>query len=179
MVHQSNAYFEHCHAADYEASLPVTTKRSCWAAWLEHYRMGQPPERIAYARDRVVALAMGDDVEQLPGMPQGVVGSTYTAAFLTEGGELSIAQAAAETPIPSVADGADIDAAASVEVAPSAVPVTDNVPATEIAPPTRARGACASYCNPRWDACVRDCAERESCERACDVEHRTCVRGCY
>ena len=61
MVHQSDAYFERCHAADYDAVVTRDERRTCWARWIEHYTPGQPPDRVAYASRRVRELGEGRD----------------------------------------------------------------------------------------------------------------------
>ncbi len=164
MVHQSNAYFERCHAADFDPTVRPELRRECWARWLQHYTQGQPPDRVDYARGRVAALEDGEDIAPLPGMQRTALGSSYTASFLTMEEQ---AQSEAETSDPEVELPADTQEALEPAVA-------------EIPAPPDVTGGCAPVCTPRWNDCMSQCDGRAaSCREACETEHRTCMRGCY
>ena len=178
MVHQSNAYFERCHTADYDPSISVETKHNCWAAWLEHYREGQTPDRIGYASHRLVSLDSGADTPPLPGLGSATV--SYTASYLSSSPEEEPDEATAEVEgtDEGTAGGEDVDV-----VHPPQVPHDDlhgvlNTRGTRN--PQIMRGACAAVCGPRWDACMEHCEGRDnSCQRACEAEQRICMRGCF
>jgi hypothetical protein len=150
MVHQSQVYFERCHAGDYDPRVANDDREACWAAWIDHYSDDQPPERVAYAQQRMGELEEGIAVEPLPGVEPSAR-LTYTSSFLSS-------------------------AVSTVEPAPESEPAVDAPPRQ--AP--SAQGACAPVCAPRWDRCAANCGAADApCERACAAEHRTCMRGCY
>lgn len=171
MVQQSNVYFERCHAADFNPGVDPATRRACWARWMQYYAEGQPPDRVRHARERLRAIESGGEVEPLPGMPQAVVDSSYTASFLA----IEQTQTAADE---GTDDPPDADAQAAQPAAE--VPQIPPVPRRS-APRLRGEtGACSSVCEPRWQACIDRCAEgSRGCERACQQEHQYCVRACY
>jgi hypothetical protein len=111
MLHQSEAYYERCHAADLDPARSTEDRRRCWTAWVEHYRVGMPPERVSHARRRLAALNDGIALEPLPD-----VRPSYTATFMA-------LEAAAEGP--ASADGG---------VPRGDAGVTSNVPATGATP---------------------------------------------
>ena len=195
MVHQSNAYFERCHAADFDASVSTEDKMGCWQAWVEHYRAGQPPERVVYARERVAALTQGDILVPLPGMQEAAVGPSYAATTYAAGGD-EPAAASADSDPPAGADGnggvasplgangqpngIDPPSAAlgGAPIAPHVAAATSRMAPPE--PPRVGDPVCANVCEPRWEACVAQCANRPpSCLEACSTEHRTCMGGCF
>ena len=158
MVHQSNAYFERCHAADFDATVRQDLRRECWARWLEHYTPGQPPDRVEYAQHRLGALDDGERIEPLPGMRATALGSSHTASFLTTTSDGDTAPTTAET-----AEEPGIE-----------------TPVVVRPPPPTAIGPCADVCAPRWDQCIAQCDNRANgCTEACEHEHRTCMRGCF
>lgn len=55
-VHRSEVYFERCYAADFDARVPIEERRACWQAWMAHWQVGQPPDRIDYVRERLLRL---------------------------------------------------------------------------------------------------------------------------
>jgi hypothetical protein len=153
MVHQSNTFFERCHGADYNPRVSARQREQCWARWLSYYTVGQPPERIEYANQRVTQIRTGEQMTPMPGIPTSALGTTYTGAILaTSGDEVD----APPTPVPP--------------------PEADDLP-----PPPEADGsACANACTPRWYACMVECeAPAGPCRQACETEHRTCLNGCY
>lgn len=117
MVHQSNAYFERCHAADFDTAVRPEVRRQCWARWLQHYTSGQPPDRVDYARHRLAALEDGESIEPLPGMRRVTVGSSYTASFFALEGNGGEQEPAVEDP--QAADAAAVDGEQAVEVGPA------------------------------------------------------------
>lgn len=199
MVHQSNAYFERCHAADFDTTVRPELRRQCWARWLQHYTKGQPPDRVDYARHRLAALEDGESIDPLPGMRRVAVGSSYTASYLAlegDGEEPAVEDAPAvegeQTTVggeaapegPAVLDGAEptveLPAATQEALTPRPVPRPTPRRVQELPAPPSSAGACASVCTPRWNECMTRCADHpQSCREACVTEHRTCMRGCY
>jgi hypothetical protein len=152
MVHQSNSYFETCHAADFDPSVRISDKRACWAAWLEHYTDGQPPDRVAYALERLEDLDRGRTLRALPGIRTTMVGTAYTGSTL-----------------PSAESGpAEVesrhDANGERPESPSERPIS----------------ACDRACAPRVERCLSHCRDHANgCRQACEVEERLCSRGCF
>jgi hypothetical protein len=207
MVYQSNAYFERCHTADFDPEVSVEKRRKCWAKWLEHYTVGQPPERVQYARQRLHALERGETMDPLPGL--GPVGTSYRASFLTSrpaqrsaGGEgassdrgargttqkadggTSAASTDGGTSV-AVADGGVAEAGASISAtADAGADAAKDAREVDIPSPPdddQHPGPCATVCDPRWRACARRCTgpEADSCLEACKSEYRLCMGGCY
>ena len=161
MVHQSNAYFERCHAADFDPTVRPGLRRECWGRWLRYYTEGQPPDRVEYARNRAASLDDGEAIVPLPGMRPTAMGSSHTASFLPTSSEQP-------------------DGTSTTVQLPDATRQALEAPAVDLPPPPDTIGACASVCGPRWDACMTPCEGRAAgCREACEHEHRTCMRGCY
>lgn len=183
MVHQSSTYFERCNSADYDLAVANETRRQCWAAWLQNYHQGQPPDRIEYAQQRIRDIEAGIALASLPGMEPPGTRVSYTSAFLAT-------SAPVESTSATAASAADTTNDAIPQGTEGLVPTTDtddtNAPAAppprrqaQLEPPTNS-GACAPVCGPRWQQCMRHCEGREAgCERACGTEHRTCMRACH
>ena len=205
MLHQSEAYYERCHAADLDPARSTEDRLRCWTAWVEHYQVGMPPERVSHARRRLAALNDGIALDPLPD-----VTPSYTATFM--------ALEAAESPdarvenadntgeaVGDVSSDTDASAASSVaanpaatnpSVAASATPEPPTASPRSTAPardpsriPPRPRALapravspthpCTPVCQPRWDACVdRATARGIDGLEACRIEHRVCMNGC-
>lgn len=207
MVHQSNAYFEQCHGADFDPTVTAELRRQCWARWLQHYTYGQPPDRVEYARARVAAIEDGETIEPLPGMRRAAVDDSYRASFLTArpdrpvpaptaveqgDGEASSETAGGDqdtTEAPgrnseTTEDGEEPDAARAAVWERSETRRLQNrrviEAQRELPEPPVTQGACARVCTPRWNVCIARCDDRPaSCREACVTEHRTCMRGCF
>lgn len=205
MVHQSNAYFEQCHAADFDSTVTADMRQRCWSRWLQHYTHGQPPDRVEYARSRVASLEDGEDMEPLPGMQHAAVGGSATASFFPTTtparrveARTAVEQAPAEGDGDAIAeDGQEPGAQQDTVAAPDATVVRTPVweeprprhettarrviqPDRELPEPPDTLGACAQVCTPRWNDCMSGCEDRPaSCREACETEHRTCMRGCF
>lgn len=158
MVHQADSFFEQCYSADYDPRVTYEQRQECWAAWLEHYTTGQPPERIDYANLRLTAIESGEQLSPLPGIPTSAVGTSYTASFfaLTSG------------------DGAEQVVDSEIRrIEPTRV--RDDLPA-----PPNDDHQCADVCRPRWYACIEQCDDPHGpCRDACETEQRTCLAGCF
>jgi hypothetical protein len=175
-VHQSTAYFERCHAADFDPSVSLEQKEQCWATWLQYYTHGQPPHRVSYATERREALSRGEEVEPLPGVSYAAVDASQRSEYLTAGGSTEPVPTVSPpepAPSPEQADNAPPEPG---PVEPEAAPRERRLPG----PPGRPHGACVPICNPRWDSCVARCEDGvRQCRDACETEHRTCMAGCY
>lgn len=161
-IQQSRVYFERCYAADFDPRVPLVEKQACWAAWQEHYTIGQPEDRTEYASERLDALRHGESVPHLPGLP---------AAALGPRSETQMTASSEETLIPVEED----PATAAVprrrsrrERHPDPVPRTSNA-------------ICAvAACEAEWRGCLDDCPARSApCETACEIELQACARGCF
>lgn len=181
-AHQSAAYFERCHGADFDGAVTLQDKQLCWSAWIEHYSDGQPPHRIRYAEDRRDALRRGETLPPLPGVPYTLMGSTHRAAILaTAVPDAPPAEPGTEPVDPP--DDARTGAAPGPEPEVDRPEPVDRAPVAERHRP-RAPGSegspCMQVCAPRWDGCIRRCDDRErGCMGACEAEHRTCMAGCF
>lgn len=175
MVHQSNVYFEQCHGADYDPDLPPELRRACWAAWLEHYQIGQPPHRIAHAQKRIAALDAGEPVAPLPGLTTASVDATYTAAFFST--SVDVDNPADDQAVQNV-ETLRLSGVLETETPPP--PTAPNPQSTQVRSPPNADGPCSSVCEPAWNRCMLNCEGRDrSCDGACEAEHRVCMRGCF
>jgi hypothetical protein len=39
---------------------------------------------------------------------------------------------------------------------------------------------CSGVCDPGWRSCIRRCDEPYGgCREACEIQHRTCLSGCF
>lgn len=207
MLHQSEAYYERCHAADLDPARSTEDRLRCWTAWVEHYRTGMPPERVSHARRRLAALNDGVALEPLPD-----VTPSYTATFMAleaaespdaraEHGEVDAGAGIAPSNTAASGDTTNPGVTTTPEVAtPSNVAATGDEPPSASPRPTapgrdpsripprprplapRAASPthpCTPVCQPRWDACVdRATARGIDGLEACRIEHRVCMNGC-
>jgi hypothetical protein len=156
-VRESDVYFERCHGADLDRTLSLQAKYACWETWLDEYAEGQPPHRILYARERMVALAYGEPLSASPesSLPEGASVATDTAPDTT-----------------GVDGGTAIAPTATEASGPRTSPVPRN-------PRYRGNPTCEPVCAPPWRTCLARCVEgRDACVRACESEYRACMRGC-
>lgn len=148
MLHQSEAYYERCHAADLDPARSTEDRLRCWTAWVEHYRVGMPPERVSHARRRLAALNDGIALDPLPD-----VTPSYTATFMAleaesdarvEDGVQDAGVAVADAPSnrdASAASATNASAATDASVAPNPDPSGASTTAEE--PPTASPRATA------------------------------------
>ncbi len=207
MLHQSEAYYEHCHAADLDPSRSTEERIACWTAWVEHYREGMPPERVLHARRRLAGLEDGLAPAPLPG-----VTPAFSATFLalesapsavgtaptTRSDELhaaSVGGGSASTSAnelhdqrmggrPTVASAPEAAVAASPPptTAETAERVSERRPSRPRPMAPRASSPthpCVAVCLPRWNRCVGRANGRglDGLE-ACRIEHRVCLQAC-
>lgn len=205
MLHQSEVYFERCHAADLDTRRTTAERLECWSAWIEHYRDGVSVGRARHAARRVEALRAGDQVS-VP-LPDGSAAPFTVAIFaLSSGGVAAEPSEAASAEAGAPLSGA-VTPAADLGVAPDLAPAVaagpteasppqaaPASPESERAPPPRARPAprvitpprmaspshpCNSVCEPAWTRCLERSADRATEElEACRSEYRVCMRGC-
>lgn len=195
MAHQSQGYFEHCHAADLDPERSIEEREACWAAWLEHYASPLRPARIDHARRRLAALGRGDEVP-------AITGGQYTGAILS----------GAEAPPqpPEVAVGPPLITLHRASVAPAVVNADaprgptraeaaledtydaprprlsepQPIPEVEEAPPPVPRELsstpCGPICGPRWDRCLQRCdGYGAGCVNACRSQFEVCMGACF
>jgi len=169
MVHQSNSFFERCHGADFDSSVTPDQRGQCWSVWLEHYTLGQSPDRLVYARQRIVDIQTGQEsVAPMPGMPTSQVEGSYTASYLSLG---------APDTVPESPDQTETTDEATAEATASAAP-SEAQPRRPRAP--NADHECSEVCEPRWDACIARCDNPHgACRHTCETHHSTCLAGCF
>lgn len=198
LVQQSATYYEHCQAAEMNPERTVDERRECWVAWLEHYTIGQPLERISYAQERRIALAHGDEIDPLPDRvdpgfelrsSQEVAEETRVAE--SDSDETRLAPAIAESDSDAAGNAApEAQAIADPPVfrqdegAPPGrhfpvrtVPPPDDAPIP--GPPGIVDDPCGTVCNPAWYSCADRCNGRAGgCMNACLSQHRQCMGAC-
>jgi hypothetical protein len=195
MVHRGDAYFERCYAADFDARVRATDRHTCWVAWLDHYTVGQPAERIRYARARAAAIGAEGAAATLPGLPSAAVEGAYRPSVLVSTSELPAPGAETATAPPSVATGRAARPGGAFGPAPASAPralgpsgAARETFAGSVAPPPppprqirRLNAACATVCEPRVRRCLEQCdpAGPRGCRYACESEYRSCARACY
>ena len=162
-------YFERCYAADFDARIPVTEKHACWTSWLEHYTVGQPPERSTYAQQRLSAIQRGEPMPLLPGLPEAAIGPATAAPITASSGSDQASERTTEPPsFPDNVDEEELEAPAPRPRRLSPMPQTSNAECA------------ARACEAPWRACVDRCpAQRDACQTACEVELNACARGCF
>jgi hypothetical protein len=170
-VHRSDVYFERCHAAEMDEAVPLQSKYACWETWLEGHAEGQPPHRILYARERMVALAYGEPLTVISDAPSA---------------EDTPTEASDAPPEATTSAEAEPSSATAMEGSAGAAPtgVTDGEAEAEVFIPERPRyqgnPACDPVCGPPWERCVARCTDgRQACVQACESEYRGCMRGCF
>jgi len=177
MVHQSNNYFEHCHGADFDVSVTPDQRGQCWSVWLDHYTLGQSPDRLVYARQRIVDIQTGQEsVAPMPGMPTSQIEGSYTASYLSLG---------APDPAPEDPDEAQNEAQNEGQNEGEATAPDAPAPPAAEARPRRPRAPnsdheCSEVCEPRWDACIARCDNPHgACRHTCETHHSICLAGCF
>lgn len=156
MVHESTVYFERCHAAELDDSVPLELRSACWERWLRWYSHSQTQTRILYARERLVFLAQGEIADPLPS--QETVGEEVAA------------------PAPT---GSTTQPDEGAAIAASASPAPGTPEARRRHPRRAGSDVCEPICLPRWNQCVDRCTTQESsCIAACQGEYGACMNGC-
>ena len=205
MVHQSAHYFERCHAADLDTQRTVDDRQGCWAAWLRHWADDQPPVRVRYAEQRLVALSRGEAMQPLsdeglaaradatqPSLTAHVLVETGDGAGpprveVTEGeaeeaeiAELPAVGATSSTePLqPTSAEGSDGAAVASAEPRSPITPPT----APPVRPPVREQVPMPPPAAPvrlGTHPCSEHCNPQwDLCVRRCDRRGQPCMDAC-
>jgi hypothetical protein len=199
MTHESTSYFERCYATDLEERASIEDKRLCWAAWLEHYTTGQPPDRVRYAEDRLAALARGESQPPLRRQAAAVAPAAPIDAGVAPPVDASVAvvsdasvdaivatdASVAATDGAVAADGAVAVAAdAAVAVDPNAPPPRRPWQRRPVVPPPPALPAaghapCRPVCDPKFNDCIARCGDRGTpCHHACKAEYQGCMQAC-
>lgn len=179
LVAASNEYFEYCYAADRDAARSDIERRACWTAWQEHYEIGQPPERIDYAHERLVML----DPERRNAIEMATGESGESEAVIEA--ELAAEPIAAD---PTVVEPAIVVAETEVVVPEGAEvssvfgdrgPVTARARRSPVIPTSRS-SACADVCAPDFRACALLCnLSDRGCVDACRHRFRQCSHSCF
>lgn len=189
MVQQSATYYERCQAAELNPARTMDERRECWVAWLEHYTIGQPLERISYAQERRIALAHGEEVAPLPDQvdPGHELRSTQEATASAEPEPAGDGEDPSETE-PDGADSVQAIVDPNVFRQDEGAPPGRHFSVRTVAPPDEAPvpgppgvgdGPCGTACNPAWYRCAERCNGRSGgCMNACVSHHRQCMGGC-
>ncbi len=175
LVAASNEYFEYCYAADRDAARTDIERRACWTAWQAHYEIGQPPERIDYAHERLVML----DPERRNAIELATGESGESEAVLEA--ELAAQHTSVATPAIAVAvtEAAPPEGAEVSSVFGDRGPVTARARRSPVIPRTRG-SACADVCAPDFRACALLCnLSDRGCVDACRHRFRQCAHSCF
>ncbi len=201
-VHQGNVYFERCYAADLDALVPPTERRTCWQAWHAHYQTGASPERIDYVTERLAMLdpAQAEAIALATGTDPTEVGArtddTALARMVAPEAPPPAREPEAIEPTLTTTDGSE--PVASLEDAPHARLVEDTATHIQIVDqeereraeerrshrtiviPRSTTPHCARSCRPVWERCAATCSAHErGCIAACRQELVVCSHGCY
>jgi hypothetical protein len=71
-VYESDVRFERCLALDWQNDVRSDVRRKCWDDWVSYFNVGQPKDRIEYARKQIALIDRGgvsevaDDKGALP-----------------------------------------------------------------------------------------------------------------
>jgi len=167
LVAASNEYFEYCYAADRDAARTDVERRACWAAWQAHYEIGQPPERIDYAHERLVML----DPERRNAIELATGESGEALAEASANIEPTVVQAMDPALRP---EGAEVSS-----IFGDRGPVTARARRSPVIPRSRS-SACADVCAPDFRACALLCRLSDrGCVDACRHRFRQCAHGCF
>lgn len=173
LVAASNEYFEYCYAADRDAARTDAERRACWTAWQAHYEIGQPPERIDYAHERLVML----DPERRNAIELATGESGESEAVLE-------AEHAEPTPAADPAIVVQTETVAPEGAEVSSVfgdrgPATARARRSPVIPRSRS-SACADVCAPDFRACALLCnLSDRGCVDACRHRFRQCAHSCF
>ena len=179
LVAASNVYFEYCYAADRDAARSDIERRACWTAWQEHYEIGQPPERIDYAHERLVML----DPERRNAIELATGESGESEAVLEA--QLAADPMAVDATVTEPAIVAvDIEVVVPEGAEVSSVfgdrgPVTARARRSPVIPRSRS-SACADVCAPDFRTCALLCnLSDRGCVDACRHRFRQCSHSCF
>jgi hypothetical protein len=157
MLRQSDLYFERCHSAERDPAATTEVRRQCWKAWLKHYAISQPPERVGHAEERSVALT-----PEASGALDEDTGSEFLMAV-----HAAEAQAEGSPVIGAAAEGCKESCVSREATCAAACATAFNVgadagPAPDSGPPLTPESA----------------PEKDHCTAACESETRVCLGVC-
>ncbi|MFK7999052.1 MAG: hypothetical protein AB8H86_05620 [Polyangiales bacterium] len=194
MVQQSATYYERCQAAELNPSRTLDERRECWVAWLEHYTIGQPLERISYAQERRIALAHGEEVPPLPDQVDPGHELRSSQEDVASPNAVPEAGAADTEPPETASEGESSEQDDRAIADPNVFRQDEGAPpgrhfsVRTVAPPDEAPvpgppgvvdSPCGTACNPAWYRCAERCHGRSGgCMNACVSHHRQCMGGC-
>lgn len=188
-VHEGTLRFEHCYRIDLEPEAQTQQQRACWGRWLAQYTVGQPRDRLDYARRRLIALEGENESApelRLTGERRAEERQFYVVAPAPA--DLHGPPPPVATALPAALDAGSEMASAENSKEPPASP-------------------CAKSCSSAWSSCDAACGATaetavatnaapsaskaasgkaaggkagvgRGCE-ACSSEYSRCMRGCF
>ena len=149
-TYESDVRFERCYALDWKKDVDAGIRQRCWEEWVTFFAVGQPRDRIEYAKSQMRLVADMD--EPL---------AASTAAPSARAGQPLPEPTSVFAPVPMMA------ATASAGPAPSASGPKPVIP----------RNACETRCDKSLEACLSGCGSA-ICEQFCAQKHDKCAQRC-
>jgi hypothetical protein len=147
--YESDVRFERCLALDWQKTVDPGIRHKCWDDWARYYAVGQPRDRIEYARNQVA------DIE---GRAAGAE-AALRAASLPE--PKSVFE-----PVPQMATTASAAPSAPASAAAALAPLD-----------LKNRPPCEGKCDRSLEGCLSGC-KVPVCEQFCAQKHGRCVEKC-
>jgi hypothetical protein len=147
-TYESDVRFERCYALDWKKDVDVGIRQRCWEEWVAFFAVGQPRDRIEYAKAQSRLGSDGSDP---------LAAATASAP---RAGQPLPEPTSVFAPVPMMATTASASASASAS-AKAPVP----------------RSACETRCDKSIEACLSGCGSA-ICEQFCAQKHDKCAQRC-
>lgn len=148
--YESDVRFERCLALDWQKTVDPGIRHKCWDEWARFYAVGQPRDRIEYARNQVA------DIE---GRAAGAEAAERAAALPEPKSVFE--------PVPQMATATA-----------SAAPPPHASASAALAPlDLKNRPPCETKCDRSLEGCLSGC-KVPVCEQFCAQKHGRCVEKC-
>lgn len=147
--YESDVRFERCLALDWQQTVDPGIRHKCWDEWARFYAVGQPRDRIEYARNQVA------DIEGRAAGREAAI----RAASLPE--PKSVFE-----PVPQMATSASATPSAQASAVPAIGPSD-----------SKNRPPCQAKCDKNLEGCLSGC-KVGVCEQFCAQKHGRCIDKC-
>ncbi|NUO49499.1 MAG: hypothetical protein HOV80_11650 [Polyangiaceae bacterium] len=148
--YESDVRFERCLALDWQTTVDPGIRHNCWDEWARFYAVGQPRDRIEYARNQVA------DIE---GRAAGAEAAERAAALPEP---KSVFEPVPQMATATASASPSAHASASAAVAPLDL---------------KNRPPCETKCDRSLQGCLSGC-KVPVCEQFCAQKHGRCVDKC-
>jgi hypothetical protein len=165
-MHENTLRFEHCYRLDMDVKIAPPHREHCWRDWTETYAVGQPLDRVEYARRRITQLESGE------GRTLAIQGAHPGARVFEELAPSASAAAPMAAPAPTSAHAPP----PTIAPAPEAAAGARAAPSSD-AP--RPGDACAMGCGTTLGGCTRLCETKQADCATCREDYRRCMRRCF